>query len=90
MVYFLVGAIAFGLVLRWYGKRRRINKIYEYLREKVINSPEQTLNVTHTMVDLEALFGAIDEVTWDKLNDVRTGRKEIGYYEDDFLYWKKM
>ena len=42
------------------------------------------------MVDLEAEFGQIDEETWKKINEVRTGQKEIGFYEDDFLYWKKM
>jgi hypothetical protein len=55
-----------------------------------VASPDETLNVTHAMADLEAAFGTIDEQTWDKINEVRTNKKEIGYYEDDFLYWKKM
>ena len=41
---------------------------------------DETLNVTHTMSDLEAEFGQIDEDTWKKINDIRTSKKEIGFY----------
>jgi len=64
--------------------------MYNFLRDKVMASPDETLNVTHAMADLEAQFGTIDEQTWEKINEVRTNKKEVGYYEDDFLYWKKM
>ena len=76
--------------VRWLGRKRKIQKMYNFLKGRVLAAPDTTLNVTHTMVDLEAEFGQIDEETWKKINEVRTGQKEIGFYEDDFLYWKKM
>lgn len=44
--------------------------------------------MTHALNDLEALYGPIDEDIWSKINDFRASDKKIGYYEDDFLYWK--
>lgn len=44
--------------------------------------------MTHALNDLEALYGPIDEDVWSKINDLRASDKKIGYYEDDFLYWK--
>ena len=64
--------------------------MYDFLRKRVLAATDHTLNVTHTMVDLEREFGDIDETTWNKINELRTAQREIGYYEDDFLYWKKM
>ena len=90
LVYVMIVVVVLWFGMRWFNRKRKIDKMYNYLREKVIAAPEETLNVTHTMVDLESEFGRIDEDTWKKINEVRTGRKEIGFYEDDFLYWKKM
>jgi hypothetical protein len=90
LFYLLVILVVGSLGVRWWLGRSRVGKMYDFLRLKVLAAPEQILNVTHTMADLEAEFGAIDEQTWGRINDVRTSRKEIGYFEDDFLYWKVM
>ena len=34
--------------------------MYEFLRERVLAAPDQILNVTHTMTDLETTFGMMD------------------------------
>ena len=82
--------VGFAIIGVWFTRRRRVGLMYNFLRDKVMASPDETLNVTHAMADLEAQFGTIDEQTWEKINEVRTNKKEVGYYEDDFLYWKKM
>jgi hypothetical protein len=86
----IAALVLFGIVFVWYSKKSRISKMYEFLRQKVLAAPDQILNVTHTMTDLESEFGMMDEKTWEKINEVRTSYREIGFYEDDFLYWKKM
>ena len=52
LVYVLVGLITVGLICGWFLKRQKINKMYNFLRDKVMAAPDKTLNVTHTLADL--------------------------------------
>ena len=53
ILYLLVGIGIFCLIARWFGKKRKIQKMYDFLKERVLSAADETLNVTHTMVDLE-------------------------------------
>ena len=49
---------------------------------------DKVLNITHIMPELADRFGVINDDTWEKVNDVRAAQKQIGFYEDQFLFWK--
>ena len=42
--------------------------MYGFLKKRVVAAGDDSLNVTHTMVDLEREFGEIDEATWARIN----------------------
>lgn len=54
LLYLVIGVIGVVLVGRWANKRKKIERMYNYLRGKVLSSPNETLNVTHAMGDLES------------------------------------
>ncbi len=62
--------------------------MYQFLKDRTLQAEDKTLNITHTLTDLQAAFGPVNEISWNKINDLRASDKKIGYYEDDFLYWK--
>ena len=85
---FIAGVIGVAYVVLYFNKSRKYKSMYNYLKDKVFEASDKTINVTHTLNDLVALYGPIDENIWSKINDLRASDKKIGYYEDDFLYWK--
>ncbi len=54
----------------------------------MLESPNQTLNIPYALEEVREKYGPVDEEGWNKINDIRAKEKKIGYYEDDFLYWK--
>ena len=48
------------------------------------------LNISYAKVDLEKEYGTIDEATWEMVDQLRTKERNIGYLQDDFLYWKML
>jgi hypothetical protein len=52
LVYGFIVLLAGLFLLRWIGKYRRVGKMYNFLRDRVLTAENQTLNVTHTMADL--------------------------------------
>ena len=85
---FIAGVVGVAYVVLYFNKSRKYKSMYNYLKDKVFEASDKTINVTHTLNDLEALYGPIDENIWSKINDLRASDKKIAYYEDDFLYWK--
>lgn len=84
----VVALLVLGKIGIWMYGRLTISKMYNFLKEKVMAAPNKLLNVTHTLPELESNFGPINEEIWAKINDLRAKERQIGYFEDDFLYWK--
>lgn len=88
-LFYLIGGLAVvGFVVYWWRESTRYSTMYGFLKERLMAAPDRVLNITHTLPELEREFGTINEAIWDKVNDVRAAEKQIGFYEDDFLYWK--
>jgi hypothetical protein len=85
---FLLGAVVVGWLVYLFARSRRYSRMYSFLKDRVMEAEDKTLNVTHALTDLENRFGPIDEEGWGRINDLRASDKKIGFYEDDFLYWK--
>lgn len=75
MFYAFLGLVAVLIIAYWITKKRRVSKMYQFLRERVLAAPDETLNVTHAMADLEGEFGQIDEQTWLTINEIRAKGK---------------
>ena len=54
IIYALLGLVAFFVLYLYFSRSNRYTKMYKFLRERVLDAPNLTLNVTHTMTDLEA------------------------------------
>jgi hypothetical protein len=37
---------------------------------------------------MKSLFGTLDETIWIKIDEERKKDGRIGYFEDEFLFWK--
>ena len=85
----MLGGVVVAWITRWWLQYRKIGQMYSFLKAQVKSSLNQTINITHTIPELEARFGRIDEQIWEKVNDLRASEGQIGFYEDDFLYWKQ-
>ena len=46
------------------------------------------INISYAKADLEKVHGEIDEKMWAKIDALRNKDRDIGFLQDDFLYWK--
>jgi hypothetical protein len=58
------------------------------LKNKVME--ENKVNVTLLNDQIKLDFGAIDQNIWIKIDEERQKDGRIGYFEDEFLFWKLM
>ena len=89
-VTLVVGAlIGFGLykgIVSW--KRQAIaRKMYEHLKNKLRYDP--IIEISKQQNELQQ-FGKMDNDLWRLVDAERVKEGEIGYFEDDNLYWRKL
>ena len=87
-VVFVLLSILAGWYSTVYARERKVKEIYQYLKNKVME--ENKVNVTLLNDQIKLDFGAIDQNIWIKIDEERQKDGRIGYFEDEFLFWKLM
>ena len=80
----IIGGISYAFFSR--KLESQAEEIYYELKNKIIS--EKILNISHEMRDLETKYGNISEGLWARVDALRSKEKKIGYYTEDFIYWK--
>ena len=75
-----------GYVHLQIGNSRRAKAIYGELRNLVLK--DKIVNITNIKRGLEERHGEIDENIWRIIDSHRIRDRDIGFLQDDFLYWK--
>lgn len=69
-VFLIVLTLSLILSVWWlvnYRKEQKIKKIYDYLKQKVID--ENKVNITLLSDEIKSIFGSLDENMWIKIDE---------------------
>ena len=74
-------------LIRSIQKRGVARKMYLHLKERLRSDP--VIQIDKEQLSLQR-FGKVDREMWSLVDKMRVDEGEIGYYEDDNLYWRRL